>query len=298
MLGYLYLQYPELLIKVNRGNKLESEHIAFAVLATDAGLVSSWGDASRSIFSRSLIKPIQAKVSLDFIVSAGRKLSASQIAIASSSHYAEPEQLLVVDSILQDFSIEQTKIACGYKHNCSGKHSAILAACLSANLGDDYLRPEHKYNLALRAELERLGLSSSTYSCSDGCGLQTFYLSLSDLAMIFARLIVDPTYSQIITAMNEYPSLIAGKEQFDSLLMQNYPGRFIAKSGAEGLMMLANLETKQVLVLKLLDGAKRAKAFAAVHIIKQLGWIENSYNAGLGDEITNAQGLVTGTLAC
>ncbi len=290
------LHKPELLIKVNRGAKLESEHRAIVALANSSGLVSSWGDASRYVYSRSLIKAIQAKVSLDFIRAGGRDLSDKQIAIASASHHAEAEHLAVIDSIAQDFAFDKSKIACGLTHNCSGKHSAILAACASSKLADNYLAADHQYNLALKRELERLGMDASTYSYSDGCGLQTFYMPLSSLASVFARMISDESYAEIIAAMNKYPALIATAKQFDSLLMASFPNRFVAKTGAEGLMMVANLDLKQALIVKVLDGGKRAKAYAAATIMKELGWIPSDYE--LEEQITNAQGLVVGELSC
>jgi L-asparaginase II len=292
------LNKPELLIKVNRGAKLESEHRAVVALANSGGLVSSWGDASRYVYSRSLIKPIQAKVSLDFIRAGGRNLSDKQIAIASASHHAEAEHIAVIDSIVQDFGLDKSKIACVLAHNCSGKHSAILAACSSSKLADNYLAADHEYSLALQRELQRLGMDASTYSYSDGCGLQTFFMPLSSLATIFARMISDDSYQEIITAMNKYPSLIATAKQFDSLLMANLPNRFIAKTGAEGLMMVANLDLKQALIVKVLDGGKRAKAYTAATVMKELEWIPANYDGGLEAQINNAQGLSVGELSC
>ncbi len=288
---------------VYRGEKLESQHSAIAVLVAEQGLIRAWGDACRGVFTRSLIKPIQAKVSLDLIRSAGRDLRPEQIAIASSSHNAEPEQLALVDSLIADFKLDINQIACGYKFNCSGKHAAILAAVKSQHQknssADDlskstkascYIDPDHSYHNALVTEFKRLGLNTELYSCSDGCGLPTYYMTITELALLFQAMIKDSAYAQILSAINSYPLIIGGKDQFDSLLMQNYPGKFLAKSGAEGMLMVANLITKQVLVLKLLDGAKRAKAFAIAELMKELGWIPDDYCVATHNLIRNAQG--------
>ncbi len=283
-------------IQVYRGDKLESSHSFVAVLANINGLAKSWANSEHSLFTRSLIKPIQAKVSLDFIRNSGRDLSSEQIAIACASHNAELNQLNAVDGLLRDFNLDQSKIACGYKHNCSGKHSAILAACSSAALGLDYINPQHLYHQAMLSELQRLGMNRIPYSYSDGCGLQTYYLSVIELATIFQRMISDASYTQIIAAMNKYPLLIGGENQFDSQLMFNYPNQFIAKAGAEGLMMVGRLDSKEVLVLKLLDGARRAKAFAIAALMKELGWIAQDYSIATAEELSNAQGLKVGYL--
>jgi len=278
-------------IQVYRGDKVESEHGFDAVLVSAAALIRSWGDASRQIFTRSLIKPIQAKVSLDFIRAAGFNLSPEQIVIASSSHNAETDQLKVVNSILDDFSLDPALIACGHSHNCSGKHSAILAACSAASLSREYLSIEHPYHHALAAELYRLGLKQEPYSCSDGCGLQTYHMTMTELASLFAVMISDPAYIEIIEAMNSYPLLVGGARQFDSLLMQAYPMTYIAKGGAEGLMMVANLKTGEVIVLKLRDGAKRVKSYAVAALMRELDWdLADVYETST----INAQGLITG----
>ncbi len=285
-------------IQVYRGDKLESSHSFVAVLADLNGLAKSWADPEHKIFTRSLIKPLQAKVSLDFIRNSGRNLSPEQIAISCASHNAEVNQLSAVDGLLKDFNLDQSKIACGYKHNCSGKHSAILAACSVAVLDFDYINSGHPYHQAMLTELKRLGLNRTPYSYSDGCGLQTYYLSMIELATIFQRMICDVSYAEIIAAMNKYPLLIGGENQFDSQLMFNYPSQFIAKAGAEGLMMVGHLESKQVLVVKLLDGARRAKAFAIAALMKELGWIPYDYSVATGELLTNAQGLKVGHLRC
>ncbi len=289
-------------IQVYRGDKLESQHDFDALLYGVSGIISVWGNSDRYLFSRSLIKPVQAKVSLDFIRSAGLNLSASQIAIACSSHNAEAEQLAAVDSILRDFAVDKSHITCGYVHNCSGKHSAILAALSASGLDLQYLNPGHEYHQRMALELSRLGLTREAYSCSDGCGLPTYHLSISELAALFQSMICDKAYAEIISAMNSYPFLVGGTKQFDSLLMSNYPNRFIAKSGAEGLMMLANLKLKQVLVLKLRDGAKRAKAYAAYKLARELQWLNDDeanevaiLNA-TAENTFNAQDHLTGYL--
>ncbi len=276
------------LIQVWRTGKIESEH-SFAGLLFGDDLLQTWGDPETWVFSRSLIKAIQAKVSLDLIRSAGADLLTEQIALLSASHQAETEHLRVLDSILDTFDLSQELIACGFKHNCSGKHAGILVASSLIGADLDYLSPDHPYQQALKIELMRLSMPEETYQGVDGCGLQTYYLSLVQLAKIFRQMIDEPAYLEIITAANRYPFLIGATNQFESLLMFHHPNRFFAKSGAEGLMLVINLELKQVLLIKVRDGAKRAKSFAAAAIMKELSWLEASYQEALSPNLSYCQ---------
>ena len=64
------------------------------------------------------------------------------------------------------------------------------------------------------------------------------------MANLFLAILKDPAYKKITDAMNKFPLLIGGERQIDSLIMKHNPYKFIAKGGAEGLMMVLNLEKK------------------------------------------------------
>jgi L-asparaginase II len=112
------------------------------------------------------------------------------------------------------------------------------------------------------------------------------------MAQLFLALIKDPTYRAIINAMNTYPDLVGGEKQIDSIIMRNQPNKFIAKGGAEGLMMVANLDTQEILIIKIVDGSSRAKAYITAKLIRELGWL----NLNIENNIYNARGLLFGNL--
>ena len=55
------------LATVYRNKQIESIHYGIAVLVKGEKTIQSWGNADFKCFTRSIIKPIQAKVSLSFI---------------------------------------------------------------------------------------------------------------------------------------------------------------------------------------------------------------------------------------
>ena len=57
-----------------------------------------------------------------------------EVAIASASHLARPEQLAAVRSLLAKAPADEDELECGpeptrLEHNCSGKHAGMLALC-------------------------------------------------------------------------------------------------------------------------------------------------------------------------
>lgn len=272
------------LAKVYRNNRVESIHYGIACLVNENGGIKSWGDSSFTCYTRSLIKPLQAKACLNL----GLELEAEDLAIAMSSHDAQPAQLSALKNLMQKHHIEESHLACGsdfvktgklksrLEHNCSGKHSALIATCMKNSWSiHDYFQENHEIQRAIAHECQKLLKSKEELkTAKDGCGIPTFYLSLEEMGMIFSNLIKDDSYSNIIETMNKFPELIGASNKIDSLIMKKYPGQFIAKVGAEGMLMVANLKTAETLILKIIDGSYRARPAVIISLMEALGWIE------------------------
>lgn len=274
---------PIELARVFRSNAVESIHYGHIAFRDNKSQLQAWGDSQFSCFTRSCIKPIQAKISKEIL---GDELKNEFLAIACGSHMAEEEQLAVINKFIENFNINSDEVLCGslsksrgelgsnLKHNCSAKHIAIIAA--SKKQGWDtknYLELEHPYNQLLMKELKKLtGLAEIQFG-RDDCGLPSFYMRLEDMSLAFLNMSQDPSYQEIISVMNKFPFLIGGQKQIDSLLMNKYPNKFIAKGGAEGLMMVCNLERKESLIIKIIDGSNRAKAVITSKVLEELTWI-------------------------
>ncbi len=290
--------YP--LALVTRCGKTESIHYGHAVVLGNQGIKKHYGDPSFCCYTRSIIKPIQAKISYEFL---GLNLDQEFLALACASHNSEPNQLNSLKRFAEHFSIDTTCLQCGFdpryanstlNHNCAGKHLAMISACKNSKLDlDTYLSPDHPLQKSIYQEIINLlgkNVTTPIYTGIDGCSLPTFYMSLENMAQLFLALIKDPTYRAIINAMNTYPDLVGGEKQIDSIIMRNQPNKFIAKGGAEGLMMVANLDTQEILIIKIVDGSSRAKAYITAKLIRELGWL----NLNIENNIYNARGLLIG----
>lgn len=307
------------LAKVYRNNLPESIHYGIAVLIKGNTVIQSWGDAGFSCFTRSIIKPIQAKVSLSFIT---EKINEKYIAIACASHTGTVEQLSTLKEFSTAYGIAEDSLKLGllknssghrlcskFEHNCAGKHSLMTLA--EHNLrgkglntevwlhAHDYSSPESKIQQEIIHELQSL-LNHTTPKeilCGiDGCGLPTFYLSLKEMASLFSNSLLDTDYKRIYTAMSRYHLLIGGPQQIDSLIMQARPEELVAKGGAEGLMMVLNLKSQECLIIKIIDGSLRAKNLITRHFLEQLKWLKTQ-EIELDNSIVNSQGLKIGHIA-
>lgn len=272
------------LAQVYRGNQVESIHYGIAVLFGKSGLKQSWGDPEFLCYTRSIIKPIQTKVSQELL---SEKLSDIELAITTASHNSEPEQLKQIKALMDKFKICESDLHCGLysspkhqlhsvlEHNCAGKHILMVAACKQQGWSiDDYHNPDHPLQQAIKNELVRLhGTDLKIETAIDGCGVPTFYLSLKQMSKIFSQMLCDTAYTTIIRAMRAHPTIVGGTKQIDSLLMQNSTN-LIAKGGAEGLMFIANLEKEEALVIKIIDGSSRAKSLITLSFAESMGWIE------------------------
>jgi L-asparaginase len=295
------------LAHIYRGTEVESIHSGIAVLFSASGLKQVWGDADFYCYTRSIIKPIQTKVSQELL---GVKLSSVELAVGTASHHAEPEQLKQIKALMQKFDIAEADLHCGIyssphhklnsavEHNCAGKHTLMIAACKKQNWDiRRYHELDHPLQQAIKNELVRLHgdkLEIGSRTAIDGCGVPTFYLSLKQMARIFTNMLCDPAYLELTQAMREHPFIIGGAKQIDSLLMKN-SANLIAKGGAEGLMMIANLEKQEALLIKIIDGSTRAKSMISLAFAESLGWIEPGL-IRLDNSICNSRNEVVGRI--
>lgn len=292
------------LAKIYRGGEVESIHYGIVCLANTDSVIQSWGDAEFNFYTRSLIKPMQAKAMLDL----GLDLHGKSLAIACASHNGLSDQVEAVEELMASYGISETDLKCGNKsnkrgelksalyHNCSGKHSALIAASKMKSWDtNNYLDIDHPVQRSILNEVKRLTRLSDIVSAVDGCGIPTFYLSASQIAKAFAKLACDDSYLEIIKVMNQYPDLIGSNKQIDSIIMKNYPNKFIAKVGAEGSIVVVNLEKAESLVLKVIDGSSRVRPHIIASILENLGWVTKN-SLALDHNIYNSHSEVVGEI--
>jgi L-asparaginase II len=299
------------LATVYRNKQIESIHYGIAVLVKEDKIIRSWGNADFKCFTRSIIKPIQTKVSLSFI---SKDIPNKYLAIASASHNNTPEQLKTILDLSQEYEIDEDSLELGllkgsssnsgylkskFAHNCAGKHTFMRISEKIIPSGTSYINESHPLQKSILHEIKRLSEIKNNQEIItgiDGCGLPTFHLSLKAMAQIFSKTAEEKEYQKIYKAMNEYPLLIGGPNQIDSLIMQARPNHFMAKGGAEGLMVVLNLINHECLIIKIIDGSSRAKNIITKGFLEYLGWL-NPDEILLDENILNSQELVVGNIS-
>jgi len=189
--------------------------------------------------------------------------------------------------------------------NCSGKHTGMLAFAKSQGWPTaGYEGAEHPVQRRCLEEMARwAGMSPSDIGVAvDGCSVSCFAMPLSRMAGAFARLVAseDAVAGAIAGAMMKHPDLVAGRGRLCTAVMRAYPGRVLAKVGAEGVYGAALTDRELGVALKVEDGHYWAAVVALVAVLEQLG-LDPSPRTQVAAyaelPAKNVRGAIVGTLA-
>jgi len=319
-------------VEVWRGEHVESRHRASIAVAEPSGkLQLAIGDVDGFVFPRSAIKPFQALPLLETGVADDLGLGTRELAIACASHTGEPAHTELVRQWLDRLGLSTDDLGCGPQwpehrptvhdlvrqglqpgrvhNNCSGKHAGMLAVakCLGEPIVG-YLEREHPVQKRSRAVLDELcdGALRDPPG-TDGCGVPTWPVGLRNLATAAARLAVagdrpgrrNQALHRLARAMSDEPFLVAGTRRCCTAIMQAVPG-VVAKTGAEGVYMLAVPAKKVGVALKVEDGATRAAQLLTVKLLDRLGVLSDAARGELdrflNPVLRNFAGLDVGRL--
>ncbi len=121
----------------------------------------------------------------------------------------------------------------------------------------------------------------------DGCGLPVHGVPLRAIATLYARLGVPERLPELESeaaratgAMVAEPYLVAGRDRFETALMQAAQG-VLAKDGAEALCCVSLPHLGLGVALKVSDAGFRAVASAMMAVLDQLDAIEAAPRAAL-----------------
>ena len=301
------IEEPPVVVEVLRGDARESRHRGGAVVVDTLGKIRfHLGDPDRMVFARSAAKPIQAMTVVESGALRRFGLSPAELAVICASHGGEPRHLETVRSILDKVGLGVESLACGshppvdpasalllvkgghapepLHNNCSGKHAGMLAVCRRFGWPtENYLAPDHPVQqLNLRNLASVIGVEPSDLHLGvDGCGAPTYALPLSALALAYARLAAPSDMPlarteaarEVVAAMRSHPELVAGTGRLCTRLMSLGKG-LIAKSGAEGVYCVGLTDLGWGLALKVEDGAPRAVPPTVVHLLEQIGALD------------------------
>lgn len=312
-----------------RGQTVESVHFgAVAVVDVYGNLQASYGDPHAVTFLRSSAKPFQA---MPFITRGGHhtfQLTPREVALLCASHSGTDEHAEVVLGIQKKTGVTENDLLCGThppyhsptaerlkehkeqptpnRHNCSGKHTGMLAYTRLMPACDlpyiDFDHPLQREIVQTFAEMCQLPVEEVRLGI-DGCSAPNFAVPLSNAALAFARM-CDPEAGNvlpaeraaacrtIVSAMTSHADMVGGPGRFDTRLMDLAQGKIVCKAGAEGYEAIGILpgvlgpDSPAVgVTIKISDGDARSKVRTAVivEVLRQLGALSNEQLAELAD---------------
>ncbi|GGU92356.1 asparaginase [Streptomyces filipinensis] len=280
------------LAEVVRSGFVEGRHRGGVVLlATDGSVELAIGDVTSPVFPRSSSKPMQAVG----VLRAGLDLAGERLALAAASHSGEPFHRDLVRAMLDEHGLtpehlqcppglpldqweQEAYLAAGGRRdrvamNCSGKHTAMLAAAALRGWPlQSYRDPDHPLQRLIRTVVEEAAVEPVTAVGVDGCGAPLMAISLTGLARAFRSYVLAAPGTperRVADAMRAHPEYVAGTRRHDTWLMREIPGA-LSKVGAEAVQALA-LPDGRSLALKVDDGGIRALGPVLARALRLMG---------------------------
>ncbi|MCG6858590.1 MAG: asparaginase [Salaquimonas sp.] len=294
---------PPAIVEVTRGPLVESRHEVDIVVANSEGtLLSVYGGADRPVFPRSSIKALQALALVESGAAERFGFEAKHIALACSSHDAEPFHIAAAGEMLSRAGVPVTCLECGAQlphgkedeyrlvregrapqpiHNtCSGKHSGFLAFAAHEGMETHgYVQFAHPVQRAIAGILEEVtgAPHREDNHAIDGCTIPTYAIPLSALARGFAILSASragPVRARamrtILDACLDHPEMVAGSTRAATAVMRALGRQAMIKTGAEGMFVAALPEKGIGVALKVADGNERASEVAMAAMLESL----------------------------
>jgi L-asparaginase II len=317
------------LVQVTRGDITENIHQGVAVAMDSTGrIIKQWGDVKTEIFPRSALKPIQTFGIITSGADKALNINEERIALATSSHHAEPVHLEMVKSWLIELKLDEEDLALGpawplgakrkdyilrhegrksrIYHNCSGKHCGQLSICVHQKFKTlNYQDPKHPVQKLFIENLEKLAETKIKHLGIDGCGLPAPSLPLERFAYALTKF-ADPSklegieqkaVKKIFDSCVKYPILFGGSESVNSILTKSSNKKILVKNGADGVFSAIIPEEKVSIVVKIKDGNMKAAEVAIAGLLKELKFLDNDEVKKLiSQRILNSAGLKTGNI--
>ena len=321
-----------ILVNTLRGDIIENRHRgAVAVCDPGGSLLHNWGDIEATVYPRSAVKPLQALPLVESGAADHFDLSGAELALACSSHNAEPKHTDAVHNWLRRIELDDDSLECGahaplhgktaetlianhrqpgrIHNNCSGKHTGMLTtARFFGEKTHGYIKREHPAqqrwfdSLGDMAEVDMRQLPWSY----DGCGIPVIAMPLQSIATAFARLAApDDLFAErasavdrITTAIAENPFMVAGSGRLCTKIMELTGRRVLVKTGADGVYTAALRDKSLGIALKIDDGTREAAEVALLAVLQRVGALHADELETLAERcrmpITNTRGVVTG----
>jgi L-asparaginase II len=302
------------LVEVWRSGFFESAHRGSLVVLDAHGAVTfAAGAVDRPTLPRSSNKPVQATA----LLAAGwRPRSEAELAIGAGSHNGEDGHRELAAGMLEAAGLKPADLGCPpalpqheptkaqwivagrepdrLAMNCSGKHAAMLSACVAAGWPTvGYLDRDHPLQQAIEARLGDAAGEPVTAVVVDGCGAPQHALSVSGLARGVLSLVhaAEGTRDRSVAdAMRAEPWFVAGTTREDTDLMRAVPG-LLVKGGADGVHVAA-VPGRGAVALKMDDGGERGRTPALTAALLRLGVSADALAPWLLTPVAGGDGVV------
>ena len=293
----------------SRAGVAECEHHVRVAVWQDGKAVRTAGDVSTRVYLRSSAKPVQALACILTGAADRFAMTDAEIALACGSHGGESFHVETAAGLLTRIGLTPDALQCGahppvfepaaravwaaggaptaLHNNCSGKHSAMLAACVASSWPTaNYLDPSHPLQVLNRANVAAFaGISAADVHVGvDGCSAPVFAVPLIAAARIFANVTnrnsadgVPETHRvaarRVCAALRERPEMIAGTRRLDTDLLRATSGRLVSKVGAEGLWCVGVSGANAGLAVKCDDGSAQPGYWVGLTALRTLGFL-------------------------
>ncbi len=201
------------LVGVFRGEIIENIHFgAYCISSRSNDILYYYGDPSMYVYTRSTAKPFQA---LPLILSGAYEkynISPKELALICSSHFAEEEHVIVINSIMNKLGVKEKNLLTPFTYSrsseikdlqiskglkpsrifsdCSGKHLGMLAVCKYKNYSlDNYLSIDHPIQKDISKILSIIYATDDIKIGIDGCGAPVFAVPFESMAKSYQTLI-------------------------------------------------------------------------------------------------------------
>ena len=320
------------LVNTLRGDVIENRHRgAIAVCDPTGRLVHAWGDVDTLVYPRSSVKILQALPLVESGAADHFHLDDAELAMACSSHGAEPGHTQTVQNWLRRLELDEDALECGVHaplhvltaeallrdhlepgrihNNCSGKHTGMLTTCRF--LGEDthgYIEREHPSQqrwFDAIGEMADVDMRSLPWN-RDGCGIPVIAMPLKSIATAFARIAAPDDLAstradaveRLGNAISSNPFMVAGSGRLCTEIIQLSGRRTLVKTGAAGVYTAALQEQGLGVALKIDDGDGEAAQVAILAILQRLGGLHADELEALGPRcrmpISNTRSVITG----
>ena len=297
----------QLVCNIMRGEKIESQHIVYAiVIDEDKNIIFSSGDSNYITCIRSSLKPFQASTLIKYNGHIKFAFTEKELSLLCASHSAEAIHTDTALDILNKIDCQYNDLECGahpahhlptrhsmlkqnvpfsnLHNNCSGKHVGMLALAKTLGINHkNYINQNHIVQEKIFETILEYSETNPECISIDGCSVPTPFYSLYTIATMYMKLINNqfPDLNILYNAMTQYPYMVAGENRFDTDFMIAMNDKGISKGGGEAVQGLALKNEKYgnvAIALKVLSGSHLVRDVAIMKILNHIELLSSREN--------------------